>query len=110
MRSHAGVRTDLFQRDPSKVLLTDFFGGVAQAEIVTSDDIDDARDFARLMSSATPTPPQHEAKTHQKKPLVWMQMASERLGGTGWDSYGLSRAWASVLLVVGAYLVTRFLT
>lgn len=33
MRSHAGVRTDLFPREPSQVLLTDFFGGVAQVDL-----------------------------------------------------------------------------
>ncbi|KAG8831050.1 hypothetical protein FRC17_003783 [Serendipita sp. 399] len=46
MRSHAGVRTDLFKRDPSKVLLTEFFGGIAQADVVTSGDVDKARQFA----------------------------------------------------------------
>lgn len=34
MRSHAGIRTDLFARNPSEVLLTDFFGGVTQTEVV----------------------------------------------------------------------------
>ncbi|KAG8867905.1 glycosylphosphatidylinositol anchor biosynthesis [Serendipita sp. 405] len=43
MRSHAGVRTDLFKRDPSKVLLTEFFGGIAQADIVAAEDVIDAQ-------------------------------------------------------------------
>ncbi|KAG8933379.1 glycosylphosphatidylinositol anchor biosynthesis [Tulasnella sp. 418] len=34
IRSHAGVRTDLFNRGLDKTLLTDFFGGVAQVEVV----------------------------------------------------------------------------
>ncbi|KAH7886969.1 peptidase C13 family-domain-containing protein [Phlebopus sp. FC_14] len=33
IRSHAGVRSDLFNRPLDKTLITDFFGGVAQAEI-----------------------------------------------------------------------------
>ncbi|KIK91139.1 hypothetical protein PAXRUDRAFT_150182 [Paxillus rubicundulus Ve08.2h10] len=33
IRSHAGVRSDLFQRPLDKALITDFFGGVAQAEV-----------------------------------------------------------------------------
>ncbi|KAG8902000.1 glycosylphosphatidylinositol anchor biosynthesis [Tulasnella sp. 403] len=34
IKSHAGVRTDLFNRPLSDTLLTDFFGGVAQVELV----------------------------------------------------------------------------
>ena len=33
--STVAVRTDLFQRDPEKVLITDFFGGVRNVEITT---------------------------------------------------------------------------
>ncbi|EIW78701.1 hypothetical protein CONPUDRAFT_108689 [Coniophora puteana RWD-64-598 SS2] len=36
IRSHPGVRSDLFQRPLSDTLLTDFFGGVAHAEIFDS--------------------------------------------------------------------------
>ena len=35
INSHFGVRTDLFQRTLSETRITDFFGGVAQAEIVS---------------------------------------------------------------------------
>ncbi|KAG8799855.1 glycosylphosphatidylinositol anchor biosynthesis [Serendipita sp. 398] len=51
MRSHAGVRTDLFKRDPSKVLLTEFFGGIAQADIVAAEDVIDAQRFVDQSSS-----------------------------------------------------------
>lgn len=34
--SNAGVRSDLFKRKASETLLTDFFGGVSQAEVVES--------------------------------------------------------------------------
>lgn len=33
--SHVAVRTDLFLRDPDKVPLTDFFGGVRNVELST---------------------------------------------------------------------------
>lgn len=33
--STPGHRTDLFQRDPQKVLITDFFGSVRKVEITT---------------------------------------------------------------------------
>ncbi|KIM27984.1 hypothetical protein M408DRAFT_329657 [Serendipita vermifera MAFF 305830] len=110
LRSTAGVRTDLFQRDPSKVLLTDFFGGVAQAEVVQSDDVDDARDFARLASSAKPSVvAESQSGKQQKVSTAWMEMGSDRLGELGRNSYGLSRVWASVGLIFGTYAVTRFL-
>ena len=35
IRSTAGVRTDLFNRQLNETLLTDFFGGVAQVELVS---------------------------------------------------------------------------
>lgn len=34
IKSNAGVRSDLFPRPLERTLLTDFFGGVAQAEVV----------------------------------------------------------------------------
>jgi len=34
IHSHPGVRTDLFHRDTRSALVTDFFGGVAQAEVL----------------------------------------------------------------------------
>ena len=37
IRSHPGVRSDLFQRPVSSALVTDFFGGVAGVEVVDSD-------------------------------------------------------------------------
>lgn len=43
IRSHAGVRSDLFNRPLGKTLITDFFGGVAQAEVVSTDAIDQDR-------------------------------------------------------------------
>lgn len=39
VHSHVGVRTDLYERDPSKVLVTDFFGSVQN---IVLDDIDQA--------------------------------------------------------------------
>lgn len=54
MRSHAGVRTDLFHRDPSKVLLTDFFGGVSQADVVTPEEFLDSKAFANTVPQSQP--------------------------------------------------------
>ncbi|SDA02779.1 BZ3501_MvSof-1269-A2-R1_Chr11g02728 [Microbotryum saponariae] len=38
--SNAGIRTDLYPRPVDQVLLTDFFGGVAQVEISTEEEFD----------------------------------------------------------------------
>lgn len=40
MRSKPGVRSDLFPRPLDKTLLTDFFGGVSQAEVVAEEAIE----------------------------------------------------------------------
>lgn len=40
MKSTPGVRSDLFSRPLGKTLLTDFFGGVSQAEVVAEDAIE----------------------------------------------------------------------
>ena len=37
IRSHPGVRSDLFHRPLERTLITDFFGGVAHAEIMDTD-------------------------------------------------------------------------
>ena len=36
INSHAGVRSDLFRRPLKQALVTDFFGGVAHAEVIPS--------------------------------------------------------------------------
>ena len=36
LRSHPGVRSDLFQRSLGSALVTDFFGGVADVDVVES--------------------------------------------------------------------------
>ncbi|KAK9463283.1 peptidase C13 family-domain-containing protein [Lipomyces oligophaga] len=41
IHSHAGVRTDLYHRNLSQVLITDFFGNVQPVEVDTFDDDDD---------------------------------------------------------------------
>lgn len=40
MRSAPGVRSDLFSRQLDKTLITDFFGGVSQAEVVAEEAIE----------------------------------------------------------------------
>lgn len=55
IRSHPGVRTDLFRRPPSKTLITDFFGGVAQAEVISSSPSLHPNTPLHVVDDSTPT-------------------------------------------------------
>jgi len=107
MRSHAGVRIDLFRRDPTKVLLTDFFGGVAQAEIVAPADVDDARDFARSVSQSKQTVVDLQRDGHSSVSSIWSMMGSRDSNGLGWGLLGYWRAWASSILILLVCILVR---
>jgi GPI-anchor transamidase subunit K len=110
MRSHAGVRTDLFQRDPSKVLLTDFFGGVAQAEIVARNDIRDAEVFARTISKVKQMPVEHKVSDgYGIVTAIWTKTDPEKPSSFGWESLGYWRASASIVLMFGLYVLIDYL-
>ncbi|SCU91717.1 LADA_0F11606g1_1 [Lachancea dasiensis] len=47
VHSHVGVKSDLFQRDPSEVLVTDFFGSLKH---IIRDDTDSVDDFNALVT------------------------------------------------------------
>jgi len=110
VRSHAGVRTDLFRRDPSKVLLTDFFGGVAQAEVVASEDISNAKAFAFAISQAKQMPVEHKASDgYGIVTAIWTKMGLEKPSSFGWESSGYWRASASIVLLFGLFLFVDYL-
>lgn len=112
IRSHAGVRSDLFQRPLDKTRITDFFGGVAQAEVFPP-----AQDTAPTVLPEDIRPPetsQHAAippenpvtlqcrpdAARDKATLPLLESESE-VWDTRWKDI---RKWTSVLLV--ASLVT----
>ncbi|SCV73278.1 BQ2448_7204 [Microbotryum intermedium] len=52
--SNAGIRTDLYPRPVDQVLLTDFFGGVAQVEVSTEEEVDSSADDDDILDDSTP--------------------------------------------------------
>ena len=101
IRSHPGVRSDLFHRPLERTLITDFFGGVAHAEVMDSDS---AHDSPWVPSSA-----QVDPVIRDEHNLV--EVMANPVEGTGDDRVRLIRAWASVgiigLLVSWAILNTK---
>jgi phosphatidylinositol glycan class K len=113
IRSHAGVRSDLFRRPLDKTRIADFFGGVAQAEVFPP-----AQESPQTVLSESIRPPetsQHAAIPPENDPaalhynpdgvqdnaaLPLLESESE-----AWDTRWKDvRKWISVLLV--ASLVT----
>lgn len=45
------MRSDLFQRSLNTALITDFFGGVSQAEVASPDDLEDYEQEFDIYSS-----------------------------------------------------------
>lgn len=98
MKSTPGVRSDLFTRPLDKTLLTDFFGGVSQAEVVVEEAIE-----THPISTATEKvlyPSAGEQKPKVVKPsavnvdtLKWSS-----LKGDGAPS-AMVRAWAGAGLI-----------
>lgn len=66
MKSTPGVRSDLFPRPLDKALLTDFFGGVSQAEVVGEESIEYHR--RSDVTEKVPEPSAGEQKLKALKP------------------------------------------
>ena len=112
IRSHPGVRSDLFRRPLDEARITDFFGGVAQPEVFPP-----ARESVQTVIDDVHTSEslQHVAITPENDPTSLFyhpdgaQNATtlpllESRGGP-WDTrWKDTRKWTSVLLV--AFLVT----
>lgn len=112
IRSHAGVRSDLFRRPLDKTRITDFFGGVAQAEVFPP-----AQESAQTVLPENVRPPEtsqpaaippdndlvslhHNADGVRDNTLSSLQSESD-VWDTRWKDI---RNWISLLLV--ALLVT----
>ena len=70
MRSHSGIRTDLFKRPLNETLITDFFGGVAQVQV--TDDIvlepGDDELYSLDSDSVESRPPQEDSSAPTETP------------------------------------------
>lgn len=100
MRSTPGVRSDLFPRPLDKTLLTDFFGGVSQAEVVSEEAIESHMRFSPAENA--PRPSQGEKKPKALKKLaVKLEDSSSEGGGI---PSATVRAWAGAGLI-GLFVV-----
>ncbi|KAJ3515548.1 hypothetical protein NLJ89_g1694 [Agrocybe chaxingu] len=87
INSHPGVRSDLFSRPLDKTRITDFFGGVAQVEILPPAE--------PLVASEEEPEPEHRATFHPPARLV----KSESSIASWLKEQKTLRSWASVSLL-----------
>jgi phosphatidylinositol glycan class K len=103
IRSHPGVRSDLFHRPLERTLITDFFGGVAHAEVMDSDPKHGS------FSPLVPTFAQVDSIIKDEHNLV--EVLPNRIEETEDYRVRLLRAWGSVgimgLLVAWVILNTK---
>lgn len=108
IRSHPGVRSDLFQRPLESVLITDFLGGVAQAEVfpVINESLDtspqqDMQDVAEderpsTIHSAPVTPQLQHQRDWETGPTL---VGNEPFDRPWYVDAKELRKWTSVFLV-----------
>ncbi|KAH7926147.1 hypothetical protein BV22DRAFT_1033165 [Leucogyrophana mollusca] len=101
IHSNAGVRSDLFQRPLDKALITDFFGGVAQAGVFPPDDPTafvttlKASEPALIISSA-----QLNAESHVTPSQSTSAVAPSGSYADEWSTqWKVARKWASITLL-----------
>lgn len=101
IHSHAGVRSDLYPRPLDRSLLTDFFGGIAQVEVLSPDSLHTTpatclpiEDKPALTSVPVASPSQ--LSWAPTRPVSRTQIA-EIL--TVWGANPTARAWSSLALV-----------
>jgi phosphatidylinositol glycan class K len=106
IRSQPGVRSDLFHRPLEQTLITDFFGGVAHAEVITDSP---AEHFPRITDSTVAETDPVEKESRLVHELAEILQTST--DGTGNSVTRLLRAWGSVgimgLLIARAILRTK---
>lgn len=94
IRSQPGVRSDLFHRPLEQTLITDFFGGVAHAEVIA--------DSPTEGYPRTPDSPSAEIDSVEKDSQLVHELAEilqTPTDGTGNPVARLLRAWGSVGIV-----------
>ncbi|KAG1898457.1 peptidase C13 family-domain-containing protein [Suillus fuscotomentosus] len=98
--SHPGIRSDLFRRPLDKTLITDFFGGIAQAEAFPLQDIVGSSNH----HENDPTPPTSQKPDTPSVPVVLSPtvVSLPRLTGEthAWDNrWKEVRKWTSIFVV-----------
>ncbi|KAG2341665.1 hypothetical protein BDR05DRAFT_914139 [Suillus weaverae] len=98
--SHPGIRSDLFRRPLDKTLITDFFGGVAQAEVFPLQDIVGSSNH----HDNGPSPPTSRKPDTSSVPVVLSTtvISLPRLTGEmhDWDNWWKEvRKWTSIFVI-----------
>ncbi|KAB5592215.1 GPI-anchor transamidase [Ceratobasidium theobromae] len=124
IKSHAGVRSDLFHRPLSDVKVTDFFGGVAQVEVLEEPmpslpskqggDPSTSAPASRADSHGSRPGPASQARLtsviHPSAPsrAKWDTSKIESAGSM--DGVGQDRVWAATALISALVLWARWRT
>jgi phosphatidylinositol glycan class K len=98
MKSTPGVRSDLFTRPLDKALLTDFFGGVSQAEVVAEGTIDSHARSAVTEKALHPNAGEQKPKALKPSAVKADAPEGPSLKGDGIPS-AMIRAWAGASLI-----------
>jgi len=98
MKSTPGVRSDLFPRPLGKTLLTDFFGGVSQAEVVAEEAVESHT--RSIITEKVPHPSEGEQKPKAAKPSA-IRMGTLKVLSPKADGIpsAMVRAWTGTGLV-----------
>ncbi|KDQ58649.1 hypothetical protein JAAARDRAFT_128569 [Jaapia argillacea MUCL 33604] len=104
IHSHPGVRSDLFNRPLDKTLITDFFGGVAHAEVIPesisraspSPSSESPEDIFQEETPSNPSPILSTNTTSAMHPLLHDLSTSKLSRGTFWRE---AQSWLSVVLL-----------
>lgn len=100
IRSHPGVRSDLFQRPVSSALVTDFFGGVADVDVVEShlfDDLHSTQDVRDPVSPPSPQPDSMRSDVNASRSMEWTDSRRRMRRGSG--PVHERRAWVGLSMV-----------
>ena len=103
MRSTPGVRSDLFGRPLDKTLLTDFFGGVSQAEVVAEEAIESHTRSTVTEEALHPSVGERKPKAVKPSAVKVDTLKGPSDGGNGIPG-ATTRAWAGAGLI-GLFIV-----
>lgn len=97
IRSHAGVRADLFNRPLERTLITDFFGGVAHAEVLASSAVDTGLSIPLSQNHSPDEYSSEEQFVENVEVELWEDISTIESDSAPWTV----RAWASLFIVGG---------
>ena len=106
IKSHAGVRSDLFPRSLKETLVTDFFGGVAQVGMVRPSNATDGDSTnGDVESDPEPQINPHSPAVKGYEAVAQITRPDDR--ETGWHK---ARLWIASLLLIGGFALGVSLT